>query len=115
MTLGHYVSEYLVTLGLVKSYVSNFLKKKCKKSREKNLVFQRPQRMRRFACLQDCLLFVCCLFYYHSKISVVQSNRSYDLKNFVMLQGPRYLETGPSILGAPDPRCTETSCQASTS
>ena len=38
-----------------------------------------------------------CLFYYHSKISVVQSNRSYDLKNFVILQGHRYLES--PILG----------------
>ena len=38
-----------------------------------------------------------CLFYCHSKISVVQSNRPYDLKNFVMLQGHRYLD--PPILG----------------
>ena len=62
MTSGHDVSEYLGTLGLVKSYFFRFFeKKKWKKSRKKKiLVFQRPQRMRRFACLQDCLLTLTC-------------------------------------------------------
>jgi hypothetical protein len=61
MTSGQDVSEYLDTLGLVKSYFSSFLRKKIKKSREKNvLVLRRPQRIRRFAFLQDCLLILTC-------------------------------------------------------
>ena len=57
MTSGQDVSEYLDTLGLVKSYFSSFLRKKIKKNREKkSLGDPSPQRIRRFACLQDCSL-----------------------------------------------------------
>ncbi len=59
MTSGQDVSEYLDTLGLVISYFSKFFEKK--KIEKKNvLVFRRPQRIRRFACLQDCLLNLTC-------------------------------------------------------
>ena len=49
-------------MGLVESYFFKFFEKKHeKKSRKKNiLVLQRPQRMRTFACLQDCLLTLTC-------------------------------------------------------
>jgi hypothetical protein len=60
MTSGQDVSEFLNTLGLVKSYFSSFLRKK-----EKNRDFflcgaPTPQRIRRVACLQDCLLTLTC-------------------------------------------------------
>ena len=54
MTSGHDVSEYLGTLGLVNHIFSSFLK--TKRGKKNILVLQRPQRMRRFTCLQDCLL-----------------------------------------------------------
>jgi hypothetical protein len=44
MTSGQDVSEYLDTLGLVKSYFSSFLRKKTKKLRKNNvLVLRRPR------------------------------------------------------------------------
>jgi hypothetical protein len=63
MTSGQDVSEYLDILGLVKSYFFKFFwRKKNKKNRE--FFFcgapPTPQRMRRFACLQDCLLTLTC-------------------------------------------------------
>ena len=77
MTSGQNVSEYLDTLGLVKSCFFKFFwlvkscffmffqekkMKKIEKNRGKKKIFvlQRPQRMRRFACLQDCLLTLTC-------------------------------------------------------
>jgi hypothetical protein len=58
MTSGQDVSEFLGILGLVKSYFSSFFgEKKNKKNREFFfMVLRTPQRIRRFACLQDCLL-----------------------------------------------------------
>ena len=54
MTSGHDVSEYLGTLGLVKSYFFKFFEKQIKKIEKKIiLVLHAPQRIRRFACLQD--------------------------------------------------------------
>ena len=46
MTSGDDVSEYLGTLGLLKSYLFKFFKKKSRKNREKKnvLVLPRPQR-----------------------------------------------------------------------
>jgi hypothetical protein len=65
MTSGQDVSEYLDTLGLVKSYFFKFFEiffkffgKKIRK--KKCLGVQTPQRMRRFPCLQDCLLTLTC-------------------------------------------------------
>ena len=54
MTSGQDVSEFLDTLGLVKSYFSSFLE---------NFFFcgaPTPQRIRRFACLQDYFLTLTC-------------------------------------------------------
>jgi hypothetical protein len=71
MTSGQDVSEYLDTLGLVKSYFSSFLRKKnFKKIGRKNvLVLRQTQRIRRFACLQDFLLTLTChLAIYHIHI-----------------------------------------------
>ena len=58
MTSGQDVSEFLDILGLVKSYFPSFFEeKKIKINREFFFVVLRtPQRIRRFACLQDCLL-----------------------------------------------------------
>jgi hypothetical protein len=60
MTSGQDVSEYLDTFGLVKSYFFKFFEKmQLKKIEKKNvLVLRRPRglMMRRFPCLQDCLL-----------------------------------------------------------
>jgi hypothetical protein len=58
MSSGQDVSEFLDILGLVKSYFSSFFgEKKMKKNGEFFFVVLRtPQRIRRFACLQDCLL-----------------------------------------------------------
>jgi hypothetical protein len=63
MTSGQDVSEYLDILGLVKSYFSSFFGgKKIKKIENFFLCGAppTPQRMRRFACLQDCLLTLTC-------------------------------------------------------
>jgi hypothetical protein len=61
MTSGQDVSEYLDTLGLVKSYFFKlFEKKNGKKSKKQCLGAQTPQRMRRFPCLQDSLLTLTC-------------------------------------------------------
>ncbi len=60
MTSGQDVSEFLDTLGLVKSYFSSFLEKKNKKNRFFFCGAPTPQRIRRFACLQDCLLTLTC-------------------------------------------------------
>jgi hypothetical protein len=69
MTSGQDVSEYLGTLGLVKSYFSSFFREHECKTVEKKIKKSRffycgapptPQRMRRFACLQDCLLTLTC-------------------------------------------------------
>jgi flavin reductase (DIM6/NTAB) family NADH-FMN oxidoreductase RutF len=58
----HENAEYLDTLGLVKSYFFKFFQeKKSEKNRKKKcLGAQTPQRMRRFPCLQDCLLTLTC-------------------------------------------------------
>jgi hypothetical protein len=61
MTSGQDVSQFLDTLDLVKSYFSSFLRKKFKKNRE--FFFggaPTPQRIRRFASLQDCLVTLTC-------------------------------------------------------
>jgi hypothetical protein len=61
MTSGQDVSEYLDTFGLVKSYFLSFLRKKNKKIEEKKCFGAlTPQRIRRFACLQDYLLTLTC-------------------------------------------------------
>jgi hypothetical protein len=61
MTSGQDVSEFLDILGLVKSYFSSFFEKKLKKNEIFFLVVLRtPQRIRRFVCLQDCLLTLTC-------------------------------------------------------
>jgi hypothetical protein len=62
MTSGQDVSEFVDILGLVKSYFSGFFgEKKIKKIENFFFVVLRtPQRMRRFACLQDCLLTLTC-------------------------------------------------------
>jgi hypothetical protein len=62
MTSGQDVSEYLDTLGLVKSYFFKFCEEKKieKKSKKKCRGAQTPQRMRQFPCLQDCLLTLTC-------------------------------------------------------
>ncbi len=58
MTSGQDVSEYLDIFGLVKSYFSSFFGEKKIKKIENFffVVLRKPQRIRRFACLQDCLL-----------------------------------------------------------
>ncbi len=53
------MSEFLNTLGLVKSYFSSFLRKKNLK-KSSFCGAPTPQRIRRFACLQDCLLTLTC-------------------------------------------------------
>jgi hypothetical protein len=61
MTSGQDVSEYLDTLGLVKSYFSSFFRFFFKKIEKKNcLGAPTTQRIRRFACLQDCFLTLTC-------------------------------------------------------
>ena len=63
MTSGQDVSEYLDILGLVKSYFSSFFGEKKIKKIENFFLYgapPTPQRMRRFACLQDCLLTLTC-------------------------------------------------------
>jgi len=65
MTSGQDVSEYLDTLDLVKSYFSSFLRKK--KSKKKCLGAPTPQRIRRCACLQDCLVTLTCHLAYDSE------------------------------------------------
>jgi hypothetical protein len=58
MSSGQDVSEFLDILGLVKSYFSSFFGEKKIKKIENFfcVVLRTPQRIRRFACLQDCLL-----------------------------------------------------------
>jgi hypothetical protein len=59
MTSGQDVSEILDILGLVKSYFSSFFGHEKKIKKIENFFFvvlRTPQRIRRFACLQDCLL-----------------------------------------------------------
>ena len=61
MTSSQDVSEFLDTLGLVKSYFFQvFWKKKIEKKIDFFLWCSTPQRIRRFACLQDCLLTLTC-------------------------------------------------------
>ncbi len=62
MTSGQDVSEFLDILGLVKSCFSSFFgEKKIKKIENFFFVVLRtPQTIRRFACLQDCLLTLTC-------------------------------------------------------
>ena len=55
MTSGHDVSEYLHTLGLVRFSIFLRKNKKIKKMSWCSGA-PTPQRMRRFVCLQDCLL-----------------------------------------------------------
>ena len=61
MTSGQDVSEFLDTLGLVKSDFSSFFgENKIKKIEFFFCGAPTPQRIRRFACLQDCLLTLTC-------------------------------------------------------
>ncbi len=84
MTSGQDVSEYLDTLGLVKSYFSSFLRKKNKKIEKKKCHgAPTPQRIRRFLCLQDCLLTLTC----HLACEPNPSDWSTKGKPFVIQQG----------------------------
>jgi hypothetical protein len=62
MTSGQDVSEYLDTLGLVKSYFFKFFFYSKIKKIENFFLWcsADAQRMRRFACFQDCLLTLTC-------------------------------------------------------
>jgi hypothetical protein len=63
MTSGQDVSEILDILGLVKSYFSSFFGHEKKIKKIENFFFvvlRTPQRIKRFACLQDCLLTLTC-------------------------------------------------------
>ena len=56
MTSGHDVSEYLDTLGLVKSYFFKFFQKKMKKNREKKYLGAPPPPEDEMICLFAGLL-----------------------------------------------------------
>ena len=62
MTSDQDVSEYLDTLGLVKSYFFKFFFYSKIKKIENFFLWcsADAQRMRRFACFQDCLLILTC-------------------------------------------------------
>ena len=60
MTSGHDVSEYLDTLGLVKSYFSSFLRKKIKENRGEKMFWCSDDPEDQVICLFVGLLTLTC-------------------------------------------------------